>query len=179
MSKSSSKSLPSPLTTIVSGGQTGVDRAALDAAVECRLPIAGWCPKGRRSEQGPIPPQYDLKETAARSYSVRTEWNVRDSDGTLVIVMDKVTSGTKLTVGLARKAAKPLQIVKLRPDESGSLFRDENSLTEQIDSVVDWIYQHRIRVLNVAGPRGSSHKDVYADAMDFMVKVLQHTELQR
>ena len=126
-----------------------------------------------------IPKKYGLKETAARSYSVRTEWNVRDSDGTLIVVMDEVTSGTKLTVGLARKAAKPLQIVKLRPDESENLFRDENSLTEQIDSVVDWIYQHRIRVLNVAGPRGSSHRDIYAEAMKFIVRVLQRTGQER
>lgn len=166
-------STPLLIETVVSGGQTGVDRAALDAAMENGIAIGGWCPRGRRSERGIIPKRYPLQETESRSYSVRTEWNVRDSDGTLIVVMDKVSGGTKLTVGFAKKAGKPCYVVHLRPEESENLFQDENSLTEQIDSVVDWICQHRIRVLNVAGPRGSSHTDIYAEALAFVSGVLK------
>jgi len=161
--------------SLVSGGQTGVDRAALDAALAAGVPIGGWCPRGRRSEKGLIPRRYPLKETAERSYAVRTEWNVRDSDGTLIIVLSKVSSGTKLTLDLARRHGRPLRVVHLRPPSSQNLFSDENSLTEQIDSVVDWIRDHRIRVLNVAGPRGSSHKDVYREAKQFVSLVLQRS----
>lgn len=160
------------LEKVVSGGQTGVDRAGLDAAMDHGLAVGGWCPRGRRSEDGRIPPKYPLKETAARSYAVRTEWNVRDSDGTLIIAMDAITTGTKLTAGFARRSLKPLQIVKLRSDSSENLFDDENSITDQIDSVVDWIHRHRIRVLNVAGPRGSSHKHVYTESRAFVCDVL-------
>src|SRR5262245_51361441 len=73
------------ISKIVSGGQTGVDRAALDVALELGIPCGGWCPKGRLAEDGPIPERYPLKETTLRVYPQRTEWNVRDSDGTLVL----------------------------------------------------------------------------------------------
>ncbi|MDA1230625.1 MAG: molybdenum cofactor carrier, partial [Planctomycetota bacterium] len=73
----------SQLTRVVSGGQTGVDRAALDAASAAGMEIGGWCPRDRRAEDGIVPLRYPLRETASRSYAVRTEWNVRDSDGTL------------------------------------------------------------------------------------------------
>jgi hypothetical protein len=74
------------LVRVVSGGQTGVDRAALDAALACGLPCGGWCPRGRRAEDGPIDPGYPLRETPGDDYAERTEWNVRDSDATLVLV---------------------------------------------------------------------------------------------
>lgn len=161
------------LERIVSGGQTGVDRAGLDAALEAGLPIGGWCPKGRRSEDGRIPARYPLTETDARSYAVRTEWNVRDSDGTLVLAMGEVSSGTKLTINFAKKADKPLQVVMLRPVKQPGLFDNQNSLTEQTDLVVEWIRNNRIRTLNVAGPRGSSHPDVYEESRQFMTVVFQ------
>ena len=87
---------------IVSGGQTGVDRAALEVAIEHQIPIGGWCPRGRRSEDGTIPTKFTLQETPTADYSQRTAWNVRDSDGTLLISCGELTGGTALTKTLAK-----------------------------------------------------------------------------
>ena len=89
---------------IVSGGQTGVDRAALDVALSLGIPCAGWCPRGRRAEDGPIDARYPLNETPSTSYAKRTEWNVRDSDATLILARLPLGGGTALTERLARKA---------------------------------------------------------------------------
>lgn len=160
------------VTTIVSGGQTGVDRAALDAAMASGIAVGGWCPRDRRSEDGAVPRKYPLNETAARSYAVRTEWNVRDSDGTLVLVLDVISSGTRLTIDAARAHGKPLKIEHLAPCPPAGLLTPENSWEEQAVSVVDWVRRHKIRVLNVAGPRGSSSKKIYPMAREFMTMVL-------
>lgn len=168
----SSGSKQAAVRKIVSGGQTGVDRAALDAGLESGISVGGWCPRGRRAEDGRIPARYPLRETAARSYAVRTEWNVRDSDGTLILVMHEVSSGTRLTLDLTRKLGKPALVIHLRPPGQDTLFSDTNSLNERTDSVVAWLRRHRIRVLNVAGPRGSSHSEVYAEARQFMTVLL-------
>jgi predicted Rossmann-fold nucleotide-binding protein len=74
---------------LVSGGQTGVDRAALDVAIACGIPHGGWCPRGRISEAGPIPAHYQLTETDSFKYWVRTERNVIDSDATLILFCDR------------------------------------------------------------------------------------------
>merc|ERR1712150_169946 len=81
------------LERIVSGGQTGVDSAGLDAAMHCGIPCGGWCPAGRRSDEGIIPEYYPLKETPKRNYLQRTEWNVRDSDGTVLLVWQRLIPG--------------------------------------------------------------------------------------
>src|SRR5437868_610576 len=107
---------------IISGGQTGVDRAALDVALELGIACGGWCPKGRLAEDGPIPERYPLKETNLPVYPQRTEWNVRDSDGTLVLTLGSPAkngelapegSGTALTIELARRQKKPCLVVDL------------------------------------------------------------------
>ena len=90
------------LSEIVSGGQTGVDRAALDVALSLQIPHGGWCPKGRRAEDGPIDSKYLLKETDEEKYEVRTEKNVIDSDGTLIFSKGLLTGGTLLTLEMAR-----------------------------------------------------------------------------
>lgn len=161
------------LRQVVSGGQTGVDRAALDAAIETGIPIGGWCPRGRRSEVGMIPGHYPLKETAARSYAVRTEWNVRDSDGTLLIVLDEITSGTRLTRSVARKLKKPELVIFLDDEVRPGSILPPISEADRIDSVVDWVRRHRIRVLNVAGPRGSSDPNLYQRVREFLVQCLR------
>ena len=98
------------LQKIISGGQTGVDRAALDFALARGIPHGGWCPKHRRAEDGPIDGRYQLKETPSANYVQRTEWNARDSDGTVVFSIGAIlTGGSKKTVELARKHRRPVR----------------------------------------------------------------------
>jgi hypothetical protein len=95
--------------TIVSGGQTGADRAALDWALAHNVPCGGWCPKGRKAEDGPIEPKYPLKATPSGSYLQRTEWNVRDSDANVLFSIEPtLTGGSNKTVEFARKHRKAL-----------------------------------------------------------------------
>jgi hypothetical protein len=130
---------------IVSGGQTGVDRAALDVALELGLPHGGWCPRGRKSEDGIIPPQYDLQETPSDDYAERTERNVVDSDGTLVLCFGEPTGGTALTLRLARRHGKPSCVAPL----------EDASRRAALEKVSRWLRAQPIAVLNVAGPRES------------------------
>lgn len=98
---------------IISGGQTGVDRAALDFALNNEIVCGGWCPKGRIAEDGQIHEKYPLQEASAESYSWRTELNVRDSDATLVLSSGKIGNGTELTIKMAQKMRKPIFIIDL------------------------------------------------------------------
>ena len=145
---------------IVSGGQTGVDRAALDVALQLALGCGGWCPKGRRAEDGPLDERYPLRETPLRQYEQRTDWNVRDSNGTLILFRTGMDGGTRLTRERARSRRRPCKTVDL----------DQNPGTE---AVMRWIRRHRIRVLNVAGPRESSGPGVYDRARAFLVRLLE------
>jgi len=133
---------------IVSGGQTGADRAALDWAIENGIPHGGWCPKGRLAEDGPIPGCYDLTETPSAGYPQRTEWNARDSDGTAIFsIGHKLTGGSRATVEFATKHKKPL-IHICREDENPA------------SKVLHFIRSNGIRILNVAGPRASKEPEV-------------------
>ncbi|MFQ5735118.1 MAG: putative molybdenum carrier protein [Planctomycetaceae bacterium] len=133
---------------IISGGQTGVDRAALDAALELGVPCGGWCPKGRRAEDGAIDARYPLDETETADYAERTELNVRDSDGTLVLTFDPPTGGTALTIEFARQHQRPCMIVDL-------------DSKPRVSRVVAWCRRNSIDVLNVAGPRDGESTSVY------------------
>lgn len=146
-------------TEIISGGQTGVDRAALDAALERGLPCGGWCPRGRRAEDGPIAARYPLRETPSRHYAERTQRNVREADGTLVLTRGMVQGGTALTVRLAGKLGKPCLVLDLngQPD---------------IAAVHQWACQNIVRVLNVAGPRESEQPGIAAEAGRFLRALL-------
>src|SRR5205807_8090891 len=114
---------PTMFTKIVSVGQTGVDRAALDVAVELGLACGGWCPKGRRAGDGVIPNRYPLAETPREKYPQRTEWNVRDSDGTLILTRGRPKGGTALTKSLARRLRKPCLVLDLSQSADGDIVK--------------------------------------------------------
>jgi len=153
------KLLPSCPMKIVSGGQTGVDRAALDAALELGIPCGGWCPRGRRSEDGTIPEKYPLKQSSSSDYRQRTEWNVRDSDGTLIITVGPVSGGTALTVDYACKHKRPCYVVDLETEP------DPIAIRGFIDS-------NQIQVLNVAEPRESKVPGICDRATGLLRRVL-------
>lgn len=148
---------------IISGGQTGVDRAALDVALELGIPCGGWCPKGRRAEDGPIPNRYPLQETSSSDYRVRTQKNLEESDGTLILTWGRPMGGTALTLKLARWHHKPSFVVDLvrGGDASG---------------VQKWGRAKKIRILNVAGPRESEAPGIHTRAISFLKEVLGKNE---
>ncbi len=149
----------SAVTKIISGGQTGVDRAALDAAIELGIARGGWCPNGRASEQGPIPDHYPLIETPLADPAQRTEWNVRDTDATLIIAQGKLTGGAALTQRLATSLPKPCLVID--PAEATSAA-----------TVRAWLNEHAVTTLNVAGPRAGTDPDIYELALGLLRKVL-------
>lgn len=148
---------------IISGGQTGVDRAALDVALELGISCGGWCPGGRKAEDGPIPTRYPLQETTSANYSVRTEKNVRESDGTLVLTKGQPKAGTALTIKLAQKRKKPY------------LVRDP-FVRKDFGTVKVWLEVNRIRTLNVAGPRESEVLGIHDRAFEFLKQLFMAPE---
>lgn len=144
---------------IISGGQTGVDRAALDAALELGIPCGGWCPRGRKAEDGRIPMCYPLRETPDADYRSRTEWNVREADATLVLVWGPTSGGTQLTINIAQWLDRPLRVVDLAEDPSP-------------EEVRVWLESGGFEVVNVAGPRESSSPGIHRLAHAFLLAVL-------
>ena len=146
------RSTPSFDLFIVSGAQTGADRAGLDWAISRGLSHGGWCPKGRRAENGAIPPQYILQETPLSRYQQRTEWNVRDSDATVVFTLsDELEGGSKLTVEFCKKLGRPW--MHFRPGVH------EKYLAQFVE-------RHGVKRLNVAGKRESSAPGVHRFTFD-------------
>jgi hypothetical protein len=138
--------------TIVSGGQTGADRAALDWAIDRGLEHGGWCPRGRRAEDGVIAARYRLRETPSDRYEQRTQWNVRDSDGTVILTLAAtLTGGSRTTAECAEALGRPYLHVSSAADGDGAA-----------DAVRSFVETHGIRVLNVAGPRASGEPAVAA-----------------
>ena len=148
---------------IVSGGQTGVDRGALDAAIALGIPHGGWCPRGRGAEDGVIADKYQLQEHASRDYAERTRQNVIDSDGTLILYRERLQGGTLLTHRFAQQLNKPL--LRMRLDRP-----------VHYDRIVLWLQTSSIRVLNIAGPRGSSHSGIAMLAFEVVCKLFQSSE---
>ena len=139
------------LNKILSGGQTGVDRAALDVGLALGLAVGGGCPQGRRAEDGVIPARYPLTKTPERNDQSRTRRNIEDADGTLILNQGALDGGTALTVAPARQVGKPCLVVALEEGIEPATFRD-------------WLAAHPVTVLNVAGPRERQRPGVYAAA---------------
>jgi len=147
------------ISKIISGGQTGVDQAALDVAIALGIPHGGWIPKGRKTENGVLPEKYRLKEMPTSSYAKRTEQNVIDSEGTLIISMGPLTEGSELTHKMAMLYDRPC------------LHIDLGTLTplQAVKRVGSWIAHHGIKTLNIAGPRASENPEIY----DMTAKILK------
>jgi hypothetical protein len=148
--------------TIVSGGQTGADRAALDFAINYGIPHGGWCPRDRLAEDGPIHARYQLQETPARRYAQRTEWNVRDSDGTVVFsIRRNPIGGTRLTLTIAQQFGK--RFLHISRDEMTELSGSASAaVAESARQMVDFLDEHAIARLNIAGPRASQEPEIGA-----------------
>lgn len=147
------------LHRIITGGQTGVDRAALDTAAAWGYAVGGWCPKGRRAEDGPLDMRYPLLETPTEAYLQRTQWNVRDSDGTLILDGGRPSEGTRATALAAERFERPCLIVTVPGDDS-------------LAAVQEWITRHRIGILNVAGARESEAPGIYDAACRYLNALL-------
>ena len=144
---------------IISGGQTGVDRAALDVALKRGIECGGWCPAGRLDEFGRIPDRYPLRELEPGGFTERTLQNVKDSDGTVIIYLGKLGGGTEQTVRFCRELRQPHELI------DASQISPENAA----ELISDFICKHKIEILNVAGPRQSEWPEGY----DFASRALE------
>ncbi|MCA9145351.1 MAG: putative molybdenum carrier protein [Planctomycetaceae bacterium] len=145
---------------IVSGGQTGVDRGALDAAIFLGIEHGGWCPRGRLAEDGIIPARYELTETDSAKYPIRTQRNVIDSDGTLILYEGELQGGTALTLRFAKEHNKPCLAIDLASPLDFEMARQ-------------WIVGESLEVLNVAGPRESSSPGIADAALSYLTELLR------
>lgn len=148
------------LKKIISGGQAGVDRGALNAALNLGFECGGWCPSGRRAEDGPIDTRYPLTESDSPKYDRRTEQNVVDSGATLIITGGRVEGGTRLTLELALQHDRPCMVVDLRqPLELGH--------------IINWLTALEISTLNVAGPRESKQPGIATKTEQLVTKLIK------
>jgi len=148
------------LRRIISGGQTGVDRGGLDAAMELGLEHGGSCPAGRVAEDGSIPDRYVMEEHSSPKYPPRTAKNICDADATLILVPGKrVTPGTRLTAKIAQERGKPWLAVNVQGDLS-------------LEKTISWLREVDPEVLNVAGPRESKFRGIQRESAVFIGKVI-------
>ena len=151
------------LKKIISGGQAGVDRGALDAALQLDIECGGWCPLGRRAEDGPIASHYPLTETDSARYEQRTELNIIDSDATLIITCGRLEGGTRLTQELALSHDKPCLIIDLRQP-----FEPVH--------ITHWLTALQIDTLNVAGPRESKQPGIAGKTLKLVTEIIKEVE---
>ena len=135
-----------------------MDRAVLDFCLENQMQICGWCPAGRKAEDGTIPTHYPLDELEGVGYGERTEANVRDSDGTLILHLGNISGGTQLTAECCRKLGKPSLSLNLRSVDKES----------QVEKLLEFMVSKKIRILNVAGPRASEESEAYGKTRIFL-----------
>jgi hypothetical protein len=151
------------ITVIISGGQSGVDRAAFDVALAWGVLLGGWVPRGRLDEFGTIDPKYpNLREAESDDPAVRTFLNVRDSDGTLMISRGPLLGGSCHAIKSAHQLFRPLCLIDLSTD----------SLPKCIEKAVYWIHYNKIQRLNVGGPRESEDPEIYGYSVQLMSGVL-------
>jgi len=148
--------------TLISGGQTGADRAGLDFALSHEISHGGWCPLTRLAEDGHLAQKYNLRETPTKDYIERTYWNVRDSDGTVIFtVKNDLNGGTLHTLKIANKIRKPV------------IHICKETMNDPEQKLLDFISENNISSLNIAGPRASKEPEVY----EFVLRVLEKTFL--
>jgi hypothetical protein len=160
------------LKQIVSGGQTGVDRAALDVAIKLKISHGGWCPFERKAEDGIIPNSYNLKEAPAPTsedktdpdaiYKKRTELNAKDSDGTLIIINSDPIGGTLFTIEMLIKHKKPYLIYNLNDNPN-------------VDNIAKWVIENKVEKLNIAGPRESQAPGIYLISTNIIEQLINHS----
>ena len=146
---------------IISGGQTGADRAALDAAIAAHVPYGGWLPRGRKAEDGPLPARYRLQEMASPKYRDRTQKNILGSDGTLIVSFGPLSGGSALTEALAIRHDRPclhLDMEHLTPDLA-------------VTAALQWLEKYSITTLNVAGPRASGEPRIYDAVKEIVLNI--------
>jgi hypothetical protein len=149
---------------IISGAQTGADRAALDAALELRVETGGWVPGGRKAEDGTIPERYpNLRETPGDDYETRTCWNVRDSDATLILSHGPLSGGSKFTETVARSLRKPVLHVDLAAAP----------VADAVSAIREWLAGLEGGTLNVAGPRASNDPVIYERTREVIQDLLR------
>lgn len=147
---------------VVSGGQTGVDQGALAGALATGTACGGWCPEGRRSEEGPIPAMYPVTELPGAGYRERTLRNVLDSDGTAIIHDGELEGGTRLTWVFCEQHGRPSVLV-----DASALSRDQ-----AVDALVEFVTANGLAVLNVAGPRASKWPGAFACTEGLLIAAL-------
>jgi hypothetical protein len=148
---------------IISGGQTGVDRAALDACLEAGFPCGGWCPAERKAEDGAIPAHYPLQEIWSSNYDDRTKKNIRESDATMIIYEGKLSGGTLLTHNYANEIGKPVFLFKVSP-----FF-----IEETLGQLLHFIEINHVETLNIGGPRASQWDKAYESGFLVTSKFLE------
>ncbi len=147
---------------IVSGGQTGADQAALDVAIKLDIPHGGWVPKGRITEDGPLPEKYQMEEMPTGNYQERTEQNVIDSDATLILSHGKLTGGSAYTRDMALQHARPWLHIDL----------NKTTKFEAAKKISDWVVENGVSILNVAGSRASRDPSLYDDVTEILESAL-------
>jgi len=150
---------------IISGGQTGVDRGALDAALATGTPCGGWCPAGRKAEDGVIPARYPVREMESPDYAARTRQNILDSDATLLIHFGELEGGTRLTHELCRQLGKPCLVLDMTRGDPG----------QAVAKITAFVRKQHVRVLNVAGPRASKVPRAAAETGRLLQRLLAET----
>ncbi len=168
------KKQPLAVERIISGGQTGADRGGLDAAMTLGIPHGGWCPKGRRAEDGAVPARYQLRETNTADYPKRTRRNIAEADATIVFVLSLKAAGpaSRLTINEAQAMYKPVMLAELAGMLSGAPETRAAHERLTVRDIQKWCRQHDVKTLNVAGSRESKVPGLQRAVRDILVRAI-------